>query len=257
MESGQEIQKVAAHHKFTKGSSLVLCLSEDNGQPKPNILKRSSDSRDFEFGSKRSRTVIIDSDDELDTKTGVQDTRFGQLCLVAKPADLTHEVVDVEMITDEQSPGEDIPGIGTYKGPRDFQCTACGRLLKASRVIQHPLLGVIICKECKYCYGSASFEKDLDGSESFCRWCGKGGSLICCDLCEKVFCDKCITRNFGERKMKEITNSQWHCFCCDLNPLASLEDDYNKAAKIASHSRSASDSDSASSDDKLPSLDIG
>lgn len=99
--------------------------------------------------------------------------------------------------------------------------------------------------------------QDLDGSESFCRWCGKGGSLICCDLCEKVFCDKCITQNFGERKMKEITNSQWHCFCCDHNPLASLEYDYNKAAKIAGHSRSASDSDSASSDDKLPALDIG
>lgn len=257
MEPVQEIQKASGHHTFAKCSSSVLSLSEDNGQPKPNMLKRSSDCQDFEFASKRSRTVIIDSDDELDTRNGVQDPCCGQLCNVTKSADLSHEVVDVEMITDEQFPGEDISGLGTDKGPRDFQCTACGRLLKASRVIQHPLLEVIICKECKYCYGSAPFEKDLDGSESFCRWCGKGGSLICCDSCEKVFCDKCITRNFGERKMKEITNSQWRCFCCDHNPLASLQYEYNKAAKIASHSRSASDSDSASSDEKLPALDVG
>jgi hypothetical protein len=92
--------------KFAKSSSLVLCLSEDNGQPKPNMLKRSSDCQDFEFSSKKSRTVIIDSDDELDTKNGLQDPCCGQLCMVTKPADLTHEVVDVEMITDEHFPGE-------------------------------------------------------------------------------------------------------------------------------------------------------
>lgn len=50
--------------------------------------------------------MIIDSDDELDTKNGLQDPCCGQLCLVTKPADLTHEVVDVEMITDEHFSGE-------------------------------------------------------------------------------------------------------------------------------------------------------
>lgn len=73
MESVQEIQKASAHHTFAKCSSLVVSLSEDNGQPKPNMLKRSSDCQDFEFASKKGRTVIIDSDDELDNRNGVQD----------------------------------------------------------------------------------------------------------------------------------------------------------------------------------------
>lgn len=40
------------------------------------MLKCSSDCQDFEFSSKRSQTVIIDSDDELDTKNGLQEHRM-------------------------------------------------------------------------------------------------------------------------------------------------------------------------------------
>lgn len=62
-----------------------------------------------------------------------------------------------------------------------------------------------------------------DGSESECRWCGDGGSIVCCDKCDKVFCESCIHRNFGEQELKRILESEnWECYMCNKEPLKSL-----------------------------------
>eukprot|EP01018_Ginkgo_biloba_P006063 Gb_33142 [translate_table: standard] len=247
-EIDQEMSKVRA-------SSSVLCLSEDHIK---KAVKRPFESQDYEFGGKRIRTVIIDSDDEIDANQNVgQDLRYNQVNMVTKPTVSAHEVVDVEMITDdEQSPSEEISGTGVCEESKEFQCTACGRLLKVSNVHKHPLLEVIVCKECKSFYESCPFQKDFDGSESDCRWCGQGGDVICCDVCEKVFCEKCIKRNFGEEKSSVIVNSVWHCFCCMRDSLAPLIDEYNKAAKISTYPCLSSDGDSMSSDGEFPNVDF-
>ncbi|XP_044254333.1 uncharacterized protein LOC123004887 isoform X2 [Tribolium madens] len=106
-----------------------------------------------------------------------------------------------------------------------IHCTACnvhlGSALEGqSNRFVHPLLKVLICKECYHFYTSGEFEKDEDGSELYCRWCGQGGQVLCCSKCEFVFCKRCIRTNFGRKKMFEIRDSDsWECFRCNSSQL--------------------------------------
>jgi hypothetical protein len=101
-----------------------------------------------------------------------------------------------------------------------IHCTACNVHLGSALEGQnnrfvHPMLKVLICKECYHFYTSGEFEKDEDGSELYCRWCGQGGQVLCCSKCEFVFCKRCIRNNFGRKKMFEIRDSDnWDCFRC-------------------------------------------
>ena len=72
--------------------------------------------------------------------------------------------------------------------------------------------------------------------EEQCRWCGDGGSLLCCDNCEKAFCKPCIKRNLGKSVLKEIVNApegtEWLCFCCNSKPLSRLVKANNRIMNI-------------------------
>jgi len=85
---------------------------------------------------------------------------------------------------------------------RMLYCTACDHdireeIIERSKVYSHPVLKVLICKECLDFYGDGYFELDKDGSHKYCRWCGQGGRLFCCSSCPCTFCKECIKRNFG------------------------------------------------------------
>ncbi|CAH1159527.1 unnamed protein product [Phaedon cochleariae] len=117
------------------------------------------------------------------------------------------------------------------KNPVQFtkiHCTACNVHLGSALDSQgnrfvHPLLKVLICKKCYHFYTSGEFEKDEDGSELYCRWCGQGGKVMCCSTCEKVFCRKCIRINFDRKKMMSIRDSdEWKCFACNPSQLIHL-----------------------------------
>lgn len=74
-----------------------------------------------------------------------------------------------------------------------LHCTACNDHLGSAPNMQykryiHPLLKVLQCKKCFDFYGSGEFDKDEDGSELYCRWCGQGGKVLCCAHCCYVFC---------------------------------------------------------------------
>ena len=92
------------------------------------------------------------------------------------------------------------------------KCTICSEqlfVLNPSNIRNHPVLGVLICKvsvtffhlnwillttidlhwqECLEFYNAGHFTKDDEGHDEYCRWCGEGGLLICCDVCTNVFC---------------------------------------------------------------------
>ncbi|KAJ7569529.1 hypothetical protein O6H91_01G082600 [Diphasiastrum complanatum] len=131
------------------------------------------------------------------------------------------------------------------QGKRGYECTICLKGVAKSQVSRHPILEVIACKTCKCAYESAPFSKDEDGSECECRWCGEGGELVCCDFCDKAFCEQCISRNVGEDKLKEILQIDWKCLFCDASPLISF------ARKLREAESEGSDSQQAESDDDL------
>ncbi|KAJ7567552.1 hypothetical protein O6H91_02G152400 [Diphasiastrum complanatum] len=103
------------------------------------------------------------------------------------------------------------------KQKRKYSCTVCLKPLSKTEVTQHPLLPVCVCRGCKQSYSCSDFKKDDDGFEGACRWCGNGGDLVCCEQCDKVFCQECITKHFGERELLRIldTEKYWLCFVCD------------------------------------------
>ncbi|XP_023946972.1 uncharacterized protein LOC112052208 [Bicyclus anynana] len=102
-----------------------------------------------------------------------------------------------------------------------LHCTACDRHLGCSarndsRMRTHPMLRTLVCQTCHTFYNSGEFEKGDDGSELYCRWCGQGGQVYCCADCPHVFCAKCIKRNLGTPKIKEIEQlDDWKCFKCN------------------------------------------
>lgn len=117
--------------------------------------------------------------------------------------------------------------LNTIKGMR-LHCTACDRHLGCSarnevRMRAHPMLRTLVCHNCHVFYNSGEFEKGDDGSELYCRWCGQGGQVYCCSDCPHVFCAKCIKRNLGTLKIKEIENADdWKCFKCNSKCLWDL-----------------------------------
>ncbi|XP_072382538.1 uncharacterized protein [Diabrotica undecimpunctata] len=110
-----------------------------------------------------------------------------------------------------------------------IHCTSCNchlgsALSNIKNVYIHPLLKVIICKECFEFYTAGDFELDEDGQEKFCRWCGQGGRLFCCNECPRVFCTTCVKLNFSSSQYSQIRNTHyWKCFICDPSSIMHLK----------------------------------
>ena len=80
--------------------------------------------------------------------------------------------------------------------------------------------------------------QDIDGSERECRWCGQGGEIILCDTCDKVFCNQCVRRNFGQERLDEIVSlDKWSCFFCNPEPLRDLFNEYKEFLELSARSR--------------------
>ena len=155
----------------------------------------------------------------------------------------TTDVITVDDKGDDNVPSKTIPDSVFYENVSDEEkqyyedkapsqdslenkiitCSACNKQVNhhiLNSVMRHPVLGVAICRSCRYFYdgdgSDGEWEKDEDGVDMFCRWCGQGGEVLGCDDCKFVFCKKCITRNLGRGKFAEINDSdKWCCFSCD------------------------------------------
>ncbi|XP_044749869.1 transcription initiation factor TFIID subunit 3-like isoform X2 [Coccinella septempunctata] len=142
--------------------------------------------------------------------------------------EMTGAEISFNLTAEEQQLRERLYGPNNPIQFTKIHCTACNVHLGSALAGQtnrfvHPLLKVLICKECYHFYTSGEFEKDEDGSELYCRWCGQGGQVLCCTMCEFVFCKKCIRINFGRKKLTQVRDSdEWKCFRCDISQLKAL-----------------------------------
>ncbi|KAI8539501.1 hypothetical protein RHMOL_Rhmol09G0188200 [Rhododendron molle] len=93
-----------------------------------------------------------------------------------------------------------------------FHCTVCDKL--AAEVLPHPLLKVIVCRDCK------------------------------CFIEEKMH----LQRNLGEECLLKVQLSGWQCCCCSPSVLQQLTLQLEKAIGSIAPMISSSDSDSDSSD---------
>ncbi|KAI3796901.1 hypothetical protein L1987_39588 [Smallanthus sonchifolius] len=128
----------------------------------------------------------------------------------------------------------------------EFHCTACDKV--ADDVYTHPLLKVIVCRNCKYRLQEKMKETDPDCAECFCGWCGKSGDLVNCKSCKNLFCSSCIKKNLGEEYLLKARGSGWECCCCSPSILQPLTSQLEKAFTSRSESSSSSDSDSDDTD---------
>ncbi|XP_047111302.1 transcriptional regulator ATRX homolog isoform X1 [Schistocerca piceifrons] len=110
---------------------------------------------------------------------------------------------------------------------KQVRCTSCAkelrsRIVNGSEVLSHPVLDVLLCKDCYRFYGNGDFSVDDDGTDKYCRWCGQGGTLYCCAECTCAFCKACIKRNLKRSILKDIESEDWKCFVCYGKPLWDL-----------------------------------
>lgn len=123
----------------------------------------------------------------------------------------------------------------------DFQCTACHKV--ATEVHPHPLLDVIICRDCRSLLEAKICVKDPECSECYCEWCGQKSNLIGCNSCKSLICSTCIKRNLGEKCLFEVKEFGWTCCCCSPSILQELTSQFEKAIISSDLMVSSSDGD--------------
>ncbi|XP_068665822.1 protein CHROMATIN REMODELING 20-like isoform X2 [Aristolochia californica] len=211
--------------------------------------KRSYDSDDFENDAKRSRTVIIDSDDEVHVVEKISSN--GTSCetsAVARSALKARKAIDIVDADAFPSPSPIGSRFLVAEDSMSFHCTACSKVLRVSEIKRHPLLEVIICEHCNCMVEERMHQKDPDCTECYCGWCGRSNDLISCKSCKILFCTTCVGRNFGEKRFSEVKVSGWICCCCSPALLHELIRACDKALEAAGQVSSSSDSDSDLSD---------
>lgn len=193
-------------------------------------IKRSNESEEPNSDKKRSRTIIIGSD-EADVVKDECSTK------------LEDHSVSPENINDAATNNS----LHSQSLSEKFYCTACNNV--AIEVHPHPILNVIVCKDCKCLLEKKMHVKDADCSECYCVWCGRSSDLVSCKSCKTLFCTTCVKRNISEACLSdEVQASCWQCCCCSPSLLKRLTSELGRAVGSENLIVSSSESDSESSD---------
>ncbi|KAK1581796.1 hypothetical protein Q3G72_009099 [Acer saccharum] len=196
----------------------------------PRGCKRSNENEEPDNDKKKSRTIIIDCDEEADVlKDKSESTKL-------EDHSVLHE--NINSVTDNSIPSQSMN--------EKFYCTACHK--EAIEVHPHPLLKVIVCKDCKRLLEEKMHAKDADCSECYCGWCGQSSDLVSCKSCKTLFCSTCVKSNLGEAYLSEAQASCWQCCCCSPSLLQRLKLELEKAMGSEDVIVSSSESDSENSD---------
>ncbi|THG10502.1 hypothetical protein TEA_012530 [Camellia sinensis var. sinensis] len=149
---------------ISNGSSFVFSESALPDLTEPRGSKRSHDSEELGTDSKKTCTVIIDSDDEAHIM-GDKST----ICI--------ETVLDDQSHLQEGYADDSLCAGSTHSksSTENFHCTACDKV--AVEVQTHPLLKVIVCRDCKCLIEEKMRIKDPDCLECYCGWCGGNTDL--------------------------------------------------------------------------------
>ncbi|KAM1251149.1 hypothetical protein ACFX2I_033548 [Malus domestica] len=210
----------------SNGSSPVTSSSEARGS------KRLSEDEELNIDNKRSRTVIIDSDDDTPLKDNSD-------CNAIKSEDQSYVEENICIAATGGLPSQSLND--------KLYCTACSK--HAVEVCSHPLLKVIICADCR-CLLEKRMQ-DPDCSECYCGWCGQSKDLVNCKSCKTLVCATCIKRNIGEECLSDAQTSGWQCCFCCPSLLKTLTSQLEQAISSQDLIVSSSDSDSDSSDSEI------
>jgi len=251
-EGGEEEAKVESVEEEEHNSKDSKDLLEKTELENVNGTSDNADDKEKEGGDAEVTGDKLENNCEVieETTEVVDNPGTGDESLTEKPNNCedtsnldTSEVITVDDTNDGDIPSKTVPDVVFYdsvsdeekkfyeeEGPTmesvetmNIQCTACWKQVNhhvVNNIMRHPLLGVAVCRNCRYFYegddNSDEWEKDEEGSDLYCRWCAQGGEVVGCDKCQYVFCKRCITRNLGRKKFAEINESEeWSCFCCD------------------------------------------
>ena len=113
---------------MSNGTSAVPTESAMSDSTEPRGTKRPMETDELDAENKRSRTVIIDSDEECKVK--------GSVVSIEDQSDLKG--------TASESAADALPAQNLNE---KFHCTACNKI--AVEVHRHPLLKVIVCADCR------------------------------------------------------------------------------------------------------------
>nr|CAB3499476.1 unnamed protein product [Digitaria exilis] len=190
---------------------------------------------DEELFQRRSETVIIESDDELqiDSKPTLQNDGEGSSARVEKVVD----IIDLDLFPSQS------PKLSAKTLPKDFKCTICTEMLNASDVHRHPVLDVTVCGPCRFLVIEKNRLED-PVSGGYCTWCVQNILLQSCSSCKLLFCKNCLSKNLGEECLSEAKATGWQCCCCVPSQLEILISECDKALSGAE----SSDSDSSNLD---------
>ncbi|PUZ38800.1 hypothetical protein GQ55_9G225000 [Panicum hallii var. hallii] len=194
-------------------------LKTDENKVSIEILKRTCEDDD-ELFQKRPKTVIIESDDEMqiDSKPALQNDRECSSARVEKVVD----IIDLDLFPSQS------PKLSDKSLPKAFKCTICAEMLNASDVHRHPVLDVTVCGPCRFLVIEKNRLED-PVSGGYCTWCAQSELLQSCSSCKLLFCTNCLSKNLGGECSSEAKATGWQCCCCVPSQLEILISECDKA----------------------------
>ncbi|KAM5561744.1 protein CHROMATIN REMODELING 20 [Rosa sericea] len=219
-----------------EGQNLKSAMMSNGAPPAPDSTeargsKRPNESEELNIDIKKSRTIIIDSDDEASMKDTFD-------CDMIKSEDHSYVKENICIFGDD--------GLTSHSLNKMLRCTACNKF--SAEVCSHPLMEVIICANCKCLLEEKMHFKDSDCSMCYCGWCGQSNDLLSCKSCTMLFCTTCIKRNIGEECLSKAQTDDWQCCSCCPSLLQTLKSQLEEAMGSGDLILSSSDSDSDDSD---------
>jgi len=192
-------------------------LKTDENKVSMETLKHTFEDDDNE---KRLKTVIIESDDDMqtDNKRALQKDGEGSSAEVEKVVD----IIDLDLFPSQS------PKLPTKSLPKTFKCTICSEMLNASDVHRHPVLDVVVCGSCRFLVIEKNRLED-PVSGGYCTWCARSELLQSCSSCKLLFCTNCLSKNLGEECLSEAKATGWQCCCCIPSQLELLISECDKA----------------------------